>query len=404
MARVLDLTGLSGAYGARLLVEAGHDVVRVEPRDGDELRRLGPFLGGPADLERGAFHQYLNAGKRSLALDLQSEEGCVEFRRLLRWADALLAPAPLPWEADVLEAVADGLVVTEVLEDPDPELCAVARSGLLSLIGYPGCAPVLLGGHVAYALSGLYVGLATSANLLLRETTGEGRIETVSVRRCLETAVEQAMTEYSFTGKGTERRGAGGQVTATSGAFPCKDGYWIVSLGQSAGGWSRFVEWTADPVLSEDPAWSDEANRQANKDLIQERIRAWSGRFDKVELVTEAQRRHIPSSPVTTPLELVDDPQLVARGFLVETELPGLGRVRVPRGALATVFGTTPGPAPLLGQHTEEILAEVRGEADSARRPTSSGRGGGPAHGEPGRTTSGSGGMVHAPGSAVGAH
>ncbi len=400
MARILDLTGLSGAYGARLLVEAGHDVVRAEPPDGDELRRLGPFLGGPADLERGAFHQYLNAGKRSLTLDLGADDGRATFRRLLRWADALMAPAPLPCEADVLEAVADGLVVTEVLEDPDPELCAVARSGLLSLVGYPGRVPVLLGGHVVYALSGLYVGLATSANLLLHETTDSGRIETVSVRRCLETAVEQAMTEYSFTGKGTERRGAGGQVTATSGAFPCKDGYWIVSLGQSAGGWSRFVEWTADPVLSEDPAWSDEANRQANKDLIQERIRAWSGRFDKMELVTEAQRRHIPSSPVATPLELVDDPQLIAREFLVEVDLPGLGRVRVPRGALATALGTAPGPAPFLGQHTAEILAELRGDSGAL---VPSGKGGRPALGEPGRTTSGPGGAVRGPNGAVGA-
>ncbi len=75
MSRVIDLAGHSAVYATRLLAESGHDVVRVEPPQGDDLRRLGPFLGDQIDLEHGAYHQFLNAGKRSLTLDLKSSSG-----------------------------------------------------------------------------------------------------------------------------------------------------------------------------------------------------------------------------------------------------------------------------------------------------------------------------------------
>ncbi len=82
MARIIDMAGLAGAYGARLLAEAGHDVMRVESRAGDELRRMGPFADEP-NPEHGAYHQYLNAGKRSLTLDFAAGDGQRAFIKLV---------------------------------------------------------------------------------------------------------------------------------------------------------------------------------------------------------------------------------------------------------------------------------------------------------------------------------
>lgn len=358
MSRVIDLTAHSGVYATRLLAEVGHDVVRVEPSKGDALRRLGPFLGNTADLEHGAYHQFLNAGKRSFTLNLSSSSGRRVFLDLVGRSDAMVGNVPLPFEETVLLQANPRLVLAKV-EDGEPELCAFARSGLLSITGHPGKRPVLLGGHVIYAATGLHVAVATAAALYVLERTGEGQVVTVSVRQCLESLVEQAMVTYTSTGQGTERRGYRGAVTAVSGAFPCRDGYWMVSVPHTPEGWANFMEWVQDPVLLADDSLTDEAERNEKKDLILDRLEAWSSRFPKAEMVVEAQRRHIPASPVSTALDLVDDPQLLARGFLTEVDHPQFGRMMFARGAIATVRETPVNPAPTLGQHNREILSEL---------------------------------------------
>ena len=93
MARVIDLAGLAGAYATRLFAEEGHEVIRIESPEGDGLRRLPPFLGEKQDLEHGAYHQFLNAGKKSLALNLDSPAGQKIFLELLSQSDALVADA-----------------------------------------------------------------------------------------------------------------------------------------------------------------------------------------------------------------------------------------------------------------------------------------------------------------------
>lgn len=352
----MDLTTLPAAYATRLLVETGHDVIRVEPAAGDALRRMGPFLAERVDLEHGAFHQFLNAGKRSLTLDLASAAGQQVFERLLGSSDGVIGSDALV-DADSLHIRHPSLVITVVTDD-EPELCLWARTGLLSIAGQPDRVPLMLGEHLGYGATGLYVAFAAITALLGRTFTGRGQIVTVSLRQALENLMEQSVTEYTFTGKGTERRGTRGSVTATSGALPCKDGYWLLSLIRDER-WTSLVEWMQDPVLMADPSLADEANRQKQRDFILDRIEAWASQFTKTELVTEAQRRHIPASPIATPLDLVADPQLVHRGYLRAIEHPEFGRVHWPVGALAAIRGADVGLPPRLGQHNAEILAEL---------------------------------------------
>jgi crotonobetainyl-CoA:carnitine CoA-transferase CaiB-like acyl-CoA transferase len=171
--------------------------------------------------------------------------------------------------------------------------------------------------------------------------------------------VEQAMVVYTSTGKVTERHGYTGAITAVSGAFPCSDGYWMCSVPHGPEGWARFLDLVQDPALMADPSLADEAERHAKKKFIIERLEAWSKRFTKEEIVAEAQKRHIPASPVTTPLDIACDPQLLARGFLIEREHSEFGSIMFPVGAIASVKGTPVGAAPLLGQDNAEILREL---------------------------------------------
>jgi crotonobetainyl-CoA:carnitine CoA-transferase CaiB-like acyl-CoA transferase len=119
------------------------------------------------------------------------------LRELLAAADILIANSPLPLDETACLAANPKLVLTKIVDD-EPEICAVARSGLMSLTGHLDRAPVLLGGHIPLMAVATYAAVATSAALLARNASGRGLVATVSVRESLQSFVEQAMVEYSF--------------------------------------------------------------------------------------------------------------------------------------------------------------------------------------------------------------
>jgi crotonobetainyl-CoA:carnitine CoA-transferase CaiB-like acyl-CoA transferase len=358
MARIVELAGHSGAYGGRLLAEMGHDVIRVEALEADELRRMRPFLSGTPGPENGAYHQFLNAGKRSLALDLDSAAGRQVLSELLATSDALLGQLPLPLTEEDIRTANLTLVVVRI-DDALPELCTYARSGLLALTGHPGQRPMLLGGHAVYAATGAFAALALVAALLAQQAGGVGQSVDLSAQDCLAVLGEQGVVAETVTGESFERRGYRGAVTAISGAFRCADGYAMLSVPPQPDNWARLMEWVQDPLLLADESLADEAERRAKKDFVIDRLEAWTQTFGKEELVVQSQLRHTPAAPVSTPLDLAEDPQLVARGFLRTVEHPELGSMLFPIGALASLRDFEPAPAPRLGQHNSEILAEL---------------------------------------------
>lgn len=356
---MLDLTRQAGVYAARLLAEQGHDVIRIESPAGDAVRRQGPFLGGVPDIEDGAYHQFFNAGKRSLALDVSTTDGRAVFARLVRTADAIVASTPLPLDEAEIRALNPRLVLTVVTGDERPELCAYARAGLLSITGHPDRAPVVMGGHIIYAATGSWVMVATAAAMLVQKLTGEGQTVTVDSQQCFETFLDHAVESFTARGRHTERRGQRGAVTAIAGALPSADGFWMLSLYDSTERWQGLTGWIGDPVLADDETLLTYGERLARCDMILDRIGTWAKEFPKLELVTEAQRRHIAASPVTTSLELAEDAQLIDRRFLVEIDHPTQGRTLFPRGALATLWDNATAPAPRLGAANRDVLREL---------------------------------------------
>lgn len=359
MARVVELTGHPAVYASHLLAEAGHEVIRVEPPGGDELRRLGPYLGNQLDREHGAFHQFFNAGKRSLTLDVTCSDGQLIWLDLLRTADVAIVSLPSLVDAAAVREANPRLVLVEVEGAERPELCAYARAGLLSLTGHPGESPVLMGGHVIYAATGLWVAMAAASGMLAQRLAGIGQVIRVDLQQCMEVFYDHAADNYAGTGKSLERRGYRGNVTAASGAFPATDGYWMLSVSYAPERWAKLMDWVQDPVLMADPSLAEESGRSAKRDFIMDRLENWSKGFKKVEAVTEAQRRHITASPVSTTMDLIADPQLIDRGFLKEIDHPEFGRMLFPIGATAALRGQAMSLAPRLGEHTTQILAEL---------------------------------------------
>lgn len=366
MGRILDLCGPSGVYAARLLAEAGHEVIRVESPHGDAIRRQGPFLGGTPDLEDGAYHQFFNAGKRSFALDPSSAGGREAFARLAATADGIVGSAALPIAESELRAKNPDVVLTLVTNDDLPELCAYAKSGLLSITGHPDRTPVVMGGHIIYAATGLWVMIAATAAMLVHRTTGTGQTVTVDIQECFETFMDNAVENFMARGRRIERTGARGSVTALAGALECSDGFWMLSLYDSADQWRILMDWMQDPELSGDATLVKYEQRLSRRDALLDRIGAWAHGQAKLEIVSEAQRRHIPASPISTSLDLAEDAQLIDRRFLVEIEHPEHGRMLFPRGALATVWDREMTPAPRLGEANAALLREL-GYGDAER-------------------------------------
>lgn len=359
MARVLDLAKQAGVYATRLLAEQGHDVIRIESPRGDAVRRLGPFLGDVPNIEDGAYHQFFNAGKRSVALDVTTAEGCAVFKQLARTADVIVASPPFPFDEAELRAENPHLVLTVLTGEERPELCAYARAGLLAITGHPDKTPVLMGGHIVYAATGLWVMVATAAAMLVQKLSGRGQVVTVDIQQCLETFLDMAVENFTGRGRATERRGHRGAVTPISGAFPSLDGFWMLSLSDSNERWRTLMDWMQDPVLADDEELANYDGRSARRDMILDRIGSWAGAFPKLGLVSAAQSRHIPAAPVSTSLELAADAQLIDRGFLVEVDHPAHGSMQFPRGALATLWNRQVTIAPRLGADNHEILGSL---------------------------------------------
>jgi len=367
MARILDLTNLMGAYGTRLLAELGHDVLRIETPKGDGVRREAPVLDSAPRTEASAFHQFLNAGKRSAAIDLATENGRKLLLALIAKSDAAVVSLPLPLAEEKLLAANPDLVLVR-LDDGPPELCAYASAGLLSITGEPDGKPTMLGGHVPCAAVGVHVALAAVAALFAKERRGSGQVVDVSAPQCLASLAEQVWVEYSATGEMMERLGSRGGITAVAGALPCADGHWMISVPPDPRGWANFVQLVPHPALKDDASLADEAMRRERKQEILDCIAEWSRQQKKNAIVEQAQSLHIPAAVVTNPLELIEDPQLLARGFLKAIDHPAFGKINFPVGALASMFQRAISFAPRLGESTAQLLAELGYSASEVER------------------------------------
>ena len=358
MARILDLTGPAGAYGTRLLAELGHDVVRVEPPNGDALRALNPHIGDTTDPETGVFHQFMNAGKRSVALDLAAENGRELLLALASRADAVIASLPVAVDEKALAAANPSLILVR-LDDTMPEICAFARSGLLSITGQPDGKPVMLGGHLALSAIGVYLALATVSALFGRGEGGVGQIVDVSAPQALATLAEQVWNEFGTTGEILERLGSQGGNTALAGALATSDGYWMVSVPRDPKGWESFKQLVPHPAFLNDRTLDEWPARRKRKSEVLGYIAEWSKTQKRDEIVAKAQDLGFPCAPVMSPLDLTRDPQLVARKFFRKALHPEFGEIGFPVGALANVWNRTMSFAPKLGQDTAALLAEL---------------------------------------------
>jgi crotonobetainyl-CoA:carnitine CoA-transferase CaiB-like acyl-CoA transferase len=374
---VLDLTqGIAGPYCTKLLADFGARVIKIEPRDGDSTRRLGPFAGEEAGPERSGTFFYLNTNKQSVTLDLNTQEGQDIFRKLVTCADAVVesfSPGvidDLGLGGDSLRVIRPGLVVTSISgfgqTGPyrDFETSNLALSGLGGAMytmrsgKSPDERPVKAGGYQAEYTTGLLAFIATVAGLMNSARTGRGTSVDIGAMECVASTLMGDVSEYSYLGLSRKTNPYPIHGYPQGDAVPCRDGW--ISLTPGLGGTPNIAFLMGQPELEDTPIFADPRFRMAESAKFDALIDPWLRERDKWDITRQAQELRLAFTPVLSPGELIEDEQLKARHFFASAEHPEMGQVTYP-GAPAKLMGTPskPGRAPLLGEHNPEVYGSL---------------------------------------------
>ncbi|WP_340110293.1 CoA transferase [Pikeienuella sp. HZG-20] len=345
---------LAASLAAKIAADLGARVIKVEPLGGDPVRKTPPHLD-PSVPEGSALFEFLNTGKESVILDVDSTSGAAALAALEERADAVIrehAPAPDAKPGSRVDVHITGLgraVGGGGAEQPASELTILAMSGLLDMIGDPARAPLRLGGHQAAYAGGLSAFTGMMAGLTGLRRTGRGEIVTVSLLDSMLWINWKSPAGAMFLGRPPRREGAQAEWQT----IPCADGR--VALVYFERDWPQICELARQPLLAKPPfaaAAERRRNRAAAVALLAE---AFAGRT-RQDIFAEAKRRRIPLGPVLSPLELLEDPQYLARDFIATVRHPRLGDLSMPHVPVTwngRRFGPRPAPA-------EGTLSEVR--------------------------------------------
>jgi crotonobetainyl-CoA:carnitine CoA-transferase CaiB-like acyl-CoA transferase len=377
--RVLDLTRYTaGPFCTRVLADYGADVVKIESPDGDPARRLPPFHRDEPGPERSGTFLFLNTNKRSVVLDLKAEEGRARLLRLAERADAVVENfKPGTMERlgigyDELRAANPRLVLTSLTnfgqdgpyrDFEAADITLYGMGGPMQGAGDVDHEPVKTAGRMTGYHAGLVAALATSLALRAAGQRGEGEHVDVSIFETATQSIDIRMIRllgHQYTGRVATRPG---RVSAVAqGVYPCADGFFM--LGPRPATLPRVIRMIGRADLLEQPDWATPEAR-SHPDRITEfdaYLLPWLLERTKREIRAACEEFGVTAGPVNTVADLLEDENFVAREFFQRIDHPETGPLVYP-GYHFRLHRGEPMPerrrAPLLGEHTDEVLAEL---------------------------------------------
>jgi len=382
--KVIDLSHmLSGPYCTMILADHGADVVKIEPLTGDGARLFGPFPGATPDGGYGAYFQSVNRNKRSVALDLRRPEGKEAVRRLIAGADVVVEnfrPGVMDrmgLSYDSLRTLNPRLVYAAIrgfgdertglgpLGDlPAFDLNAQAMGGFMSITGPPG-KPMKAGPGIGDIFPAAMCCIGILAALVSRQTTGEGQYVDVAMYDAMIALCERIVYQYSVTGVAPAGIANDHPILAPFGIFPCADG--SVSIAAPSDDlYVKLCHCMGQPELATDLRFRTGAARIANAVELYEVIQGWTSQHSTAD-VFKLLGGAVPVGPVQDAAAITADPQVAVRQMIVPLEQPG-SPAPVDVAGVPIKFASTPGAvrrrAPLLGEHSAEVLDEAGFGAD----------------------------------------
>lgn len=378
--RILDLSqGVAAPYATKLFADYGAEVTKIErPGRGDVSRRLGPFPGDQPHHERSGMFLELNTGKRSVTLNLKTRSGRAILLRLAEQADLAVEsfrPGTLErlgiGDAELRE-VNPGLSLVRVSnfgqdgpyrDFEADDLLAYAMGGVLSVTAMEGREPVKIGLYAPFFLAGGVIAAFAFGAFNGARRTGRGERADVSLMEVLAGSMDRGGTNLvsaQYTGALGHPIASAVTQPLPAGAYPCKDGYFHINA--SIRWWDRFCRLLGRPELIDDPDYVDNLDNPTFHAKIDELFIPWALTRTKREVMIEAQAHGLGATAIYTMEDLSNDPHVRGRGFFREVDHPSAGRLEY-FGPPFALHGTPVElrPAPLLGQHTLEVLTERLG-------------------------------------------
>jgi succinate---hydroxymethylglutarate CoA-transferase len=372
---VLDLTRvLAGPLSAMLLADMGADVIKVErPGAGDDTRAWGPpFVGNES-----AYYLGVNRNKRSVTLDIGSEEGRQVLARLIPKADIVLDNFKIGtlerwgFDADWFDANAPQAVRVTISGYgstgpkaglPGYDFILQAETGLMSITGEPEGEAMKLGVAIVDICTGMLATISALAGLASRSVTGKGQRAEVSLHDTGLLMLANVAANHLASGRVPGRYGNGHPNIVPYRTFGASDGDVAVAVGNDEQ-FRKLAGLLGHPEWNEDERFARNRDRVNNRDLIDGLIAEIMVTKTRAEWIEALDAVGIPSGPINDVAEALSSPQTLGREMVTEIEHPMVGMVKML--GLPIKFDGTPGSIrrhpPMLGEHTDEILTELAG-------------------------------------------
>ena len=378
--RVIELARiLAGPWAGQLLADLGADVIKVEnPEGGDDTRKWGPHfvMGHDGENLSAAYYHSTNRGKRSIALDFSTPEGAGTVRELVATADVVIENFKFGGlkkyglDYDSLKAINPRLVYCSITgfgqDGPYApragyDFIIQGIGGLMSITGEAGREPQKVGVAVSDIFTGLYSVIAIQAALRHAEATGEGQYVDMALLDTQVSVLGNQNLNYLVSGKVPVQMGNAHMNIAPYEVLPVRDGFFILAVGND-GQFQRFCNVTGLERLAADPDYATNPARVTNRKRLREILIETLAEMDRDPLLRDLEKAAVPASPINDIGQMFEDPQVIARGMRMDLE-DGHGN-RLPSVRAPMVMHGTPlsyeRPSPRLGEHTDEILAELR--------------------------------------------
>lgn len=372
---VIDLSRvLAGPYCSMELADMGATVIKVEiPGSGDDTRAYGPpFLNGES-----TYFMSVNRNKKSMTLNLKHDRGKGILRQLLERGDVLVEnfrPGTLDglgFGYGAVHALNPRLIYCSIsgfgqtgpyAQRPGYDLIAQAEGGVMSLTGEPDAAPIKVGLSFADITAGMNAFSGILLALLARQQTGEGQHIDVSLLDCQVSLLTYQAGIFFATGKNPERLGNKHPSITPYETFEARDGHIIIACGNQ-GFWEKFCKLAGIEGLLADDRFTTMKKRVENRAELAPLVAAAVRTRTRQEWYELLEREGIPCGLIKSVAEVCTDPQVLARDMVAQLDHPAAGPISV--NGIPIKLSATPGevkaPPPLLGQHTDEILAEILG-------------------------------------------
>lgn len=371
--RVCDLSHvLAAPTTSMILADLGAEVIHIEPPRGDDAREFGPFVD-----DQSAYFISINRNKKSVVIDLKKEEGKETLKDFIKISDVVLenfrptTMKKMGFSYEEIKKINPKIIyasicgfghdtLPEYKEKPAYDMVAQAYSGLVSITGPLGGPPCRVGTSVGDIVAGHQCAIAILAALWYREKSGIGQKIDISMLDGLVYILENAIVRYTVTGEVPKPLGTMHPTITPFQGYKTKDEWIIVPLGNDQL-WTKFCEMIGRVDLLNNPKFITNKLRTENRDELNEILNRIFESKSYKEWEEMFEKNGLPYSPINTIDKVVNNPVVNYRKMIAEIEQPKIGKMKISGSPFK--MSETPGnvwaPAPLLGEHTKDVLKNV---------------------------------------------